>query len=131
MTKFYLLQTDDDHTSVDDVNPVESEVSSSIHVAVSDPRESEGESRKAKYQILMFTRVLMKYLEKRDPEMYARAKIVIRECVEKNRKKEQGFESDTVMMKKLRNTVGERNWVHAECFLRHLQKKFLEQRRNV
>ena len=35
----------------------------------------------------MFTRVLMKYLEQKDPAMHARAKSVIRECAEKNKAK--------------------------------------------
>jgi len=83
-------------------------------------------AKKAKDQFLMFTRVLMKYLESKDAQMHARAKNVIRECAEKNKKKEQGYESVTASMKKrLRQTVGEQYWKRAESYLLH----FVEMRR--
>eukprot|EP00546_Thalassionema_frauenfeldii_P013348 CAMPEP_0178909154 /NCGR_PEP_ID=MMETSP0786-20121207/8336_1 /TAXON_ID=186022 /ORGANISM="Thalassionema frauenfeldii, Strain CCMP 1798" /LENGTH=632 /DNA_ID=CAMNT_0020581167 /DNA_START=121 /DNA_END=2019 /DNA_ORIENTATION=+ len=83
-------------------------------------------AKKAKDQFLMFTRVLMKYLESKDQQMHARAKAVIRECAERNKKKEQGYESVTASMKKrLRQTVGEQYWKRAESYLLH----FVDMRR--
>lgn len=92
--------------------------------------QMEREQKKAKEQFLMFTRVLMKYLENKDPNMHARAKQVIRECAEKNKKKEHGFESVTASMKtRLRATVGESYWKRAEGYLTHFQTKMLERKK--
>ena len=85
--------------------------------------------KKAKEQFLMFTRVLMKYLEQKDPQMHTRARHVIRECAEKSKKKEQGYESVTASMKtRLRATVGEQYWKRAEDYLTHFQQKMQERK---
>lgn len=94
-----------------------------------DRAQMEQAQKKAKEQFLMFTRVLMKYLENKDPQMHSRAKHVIRECAEKNKKKELGFESVTASMKtRLRSTVGEQYWKRAESYLTHFQQKMAERK---
>ena len=87
----------------------------------------EREQKKIKEQFLMFIKVMMKYLEKKDPMMHSRAKQVIQECAKRNKKKEHGFESVTASMKTpLRKTVGELYWKQAEGYLTHFQAKMLE-----
>lgn len=88
----------------------------------------EREAKQRKEKFLMFTRVLMKYLEQKDPAMHVRAKSVIRECAEKNKANESGYESITATMQsKLRATVGEPYWERAESYLNHfLKQKELE-----
>jgi len=77
-----------------------------------------------KEQFLMFTRVLMKYLEQKDPDMHARAKAVIRECAEKNKRKEKGYESVTLAMQsRLKQTVGTSYWERAGDYLQHFLKQ--------
>lgn len=84
----------------------------------------EREAKQRKEKFLMFTRVLMKYLEQKDPAMHARAKSVIRECAEKNKAKEAGYESVTASMQaRLRSTVGEPYWKRAETYLNHFLKQ--------
>jgi len=85
---------------------------------------------KTKEQFLMFTRVLMKYLEQKDLPMHASAKDVIRECAEKNKNKEKGYESVTASMRKrLRATVGEHYWKRADSYLEHFQE--IQRRKKV
>ena len=64
-----------------------------------DRAQLEREAKQRKEQFLMFTRVLMKYLEQKDSEMHARAKAVIRECMEKNKKQDPEYLSLTTSMK--------------------------------
>jgi hypothetical protein len=86
--------------------------------------ESDRESKKERNDFLNFTRVLLKYLERKDPPMHARAKLVIRKCAESRKRREKGFESLTTTLKKrLRETVGEAYWARAEAYLRHFERK--------
>jgi hypothetical protein len=74
----------------------------------------------------MFTRVLMKYLEQKDPAMHAKAKLIIKDCAERNKRQERGYESVTASMReRLKELVGEQYWKRAESYLKH----FLEQRK--
>ena len=41
----------------------------------------------------------MKYLEQKDPVMHIKAKAVIRECSEKNKRKEAGYKNITASLK--------------------------------
>jgi hypothetical protein len=43
----------------------------------------------------IFQSVLMKYLEQKDPPLHLRVKAIIKDCAERNRKKELGYESVT------------------------------------
>ena len=55
----------------------------------------ERDLKKQKEKFLIFTRVLMKYLERKDPPLHLKVKAIIKECAERNRKKEPGYESVT------------------------------------
>ena len=89
-----------------------------------DRAKLEKEAKQRRDKFLMFTRVLMKYLEQKDPEMHSRAKSVIRECADKNKNKEAGYESVTASMQaRLRSTVGEAYWKRAESYLNHFLKQ--------
>jgi hypothetical protein len=43
----------------------------------------------------IFQSVLMKYLEQKDPPLHLRVKAIIKDCAERNRNKEPGYESVT------------------------------------
>ena len=89
-----------------------------------DRAKLEREAKHRKERFLMFTRVLMKYLEQKDPAMHLKAKAVIRECAEKNKKKEPGYESVTASMQtRLRAMVGDQYWTRAEAYLNHFLKQ--------
>jgi hypothetical protein len=73
-----------------------------------------------KEQFLMFTRVLMKYLEQKDPAMHQHARAIIKSCAEKHKQKQQGYESLTSSMHvNLKKAVGETYWKKAEALLIH------------
>jgi hypothetical protein len=60
--------------------------------------------------------------------MHLKAKTVIRECAQKNKAKEKGYESVTAsMQKRLRAMVGENYWTRAEQYLEH----FLKQKKKI
>jgi hypothetical protein len=70
--------------------------------------------RKKKEQFLMFTRVLIKYLEQKDKDLHTQAKAIIKDCAEKNKLQTPGYESVTESMKRrLRELVGETYWKKA------------------
>ena len=74
----------------------------------------------------MFTRVLIKYLEQKDPRMHAQAKTIIKDCAERNKRQEPGYESVTLSMKRrLRELVGDHYWKKANDYLVH----FIEQKK--
>uniref|UniRef100_A0A6U0GYL9 Uncharacterized protein n=1 Tax=Helicotheca tamesis TaxID=374047 RepID=A0A6U0GYL9_9STRA len=49
-------------------------------------------------RFLMFTRVLMKYLEQKDKPMHARARAMIKECYDRNKKGDPAYASLTMSM---------------------------------
>ena len=82
------------------------------------------EEKKEKERFLMFTRVLMKYLEQRDAAMHKKAKDQIKECYEKNKQGDPAFRSlPSSMMVRLRSTVGELYWKKAHNYLDHFLKE--------
>eukprot|EP00536_Pseudo-nitzschia_multiseries_P012532 jgi/Psemu1/326876/estExt_fgenesh1_pg.C_4840003 len=84
--------------------------------------------KKQKERFLMFTKVLIKYLEQKDQRMYNDAKKIIKDCAERNKRKEPGYESVTISMKRrLKELVGEHYWKKATDYLIH----FLEQKRKM
>lgn len=87
------------------------------------------QEKKKKEQFLMFTRVLMKYLESKDAAMHQQAKQVIKVCAERNKQGDPKFASLTSSMREqLRQVVGEQYWKKAEDYLKHfLQTKGAEQ----
>lgn len=68
----------------------------------------------------MFTRVLMKYLETKDPAMHQKVKAIIKDCAERNKRQERGYESVTASMReRLKHVVGDAYWKRAESYLAH------------
>ncbi|CAJ1953292.1 unnamed protein product [Cylindrotheca closterium] len=87
----------------------------------------EQEVRRQKERFLIFTRVLIKYLEQKDPNMHRQAKVIIKDCAERNKKQEPGYQSVTASMKtRLKELVGESYWRRAEVYLKH----YLDQQKN-
>ena len=86
------------------------------------------QEKKKKEQFLMFTRVLMKYLESKDAAMHRQAKNVIKVCAERNKQGDPKYASLTSSMRtELRQVVGETYWRKAEDYLKHfLQTKGAE-----
>ncbi|CAB9529310.1 expressed unknown protein [Seminavis robusta] len=82
--------------------------------------EREKEMRRQKERFLMFTRVLMKYLETKDPSLHSKVKLIIKECAERNKRNEPGYESVTASMReRLKQVVGDAYWKRAESYLAH------------
>ena len=80
---------------------------------------SASEQKSRKEQFLMFTRVLMKYLEQKDHPMHSRAKEVIRDCAKKNKEGNPAYSSLSASMQShLRSLVGEVYWKKVEEYLR-------------
>ncbi|KAG7366802.1 hypothetical protein IV203_029472 [Nitzschia inconspicua] len=80
--------------------------------------------RKQKEKFLMFTRVLIKYLEGKDRALHAKAKLVIKDCAERNKRGEPGYESVTMaMQRRLKDLVGETYWKKAQEFLYYMHQK--------
>jgi hypothetical protein len=76
-----------------------------------------------KKQFLMFTRVLLKYLERKDPMLKLIVKDIIRDCIDRNKRQEPGYESVTAVMRnRLEATVREDYWKRAESYLRRKKK---------
>lgn len=77
--------------------------------------------KEQKKRFLLFTRVLIKYLETRDPAVNAQVKAIVRDCVERNRRRDPGYESVTAAMKsRMKRVVSERYWNRAENYLYEL-----------
>jgi len=84
------------------------------------PAPVKSDSDRRKEQFLMFTRVLMKYLEQKDPAMHQHARAIIKSCAEKHKNKQPGYESLTSSMHvNLKKAVGEAYWKKAEALLIH------------
>ena len=80
-------------------------------------------SKNRKEEFLMFTKVLMKYLEQKDKEMHLKARHVIKECARKNKEGDPAFSSlSASMQKQLKKLVdrkqGANYWAKAEDYLR-------------
>lgn len=133
--------------------PMQPTMTSSYHVTTALPLASSGPSaavlpgatapsssssltpatdhKSRKEQFLMFTRVLMKYLDKQDPNMHAYAKQVIRECAQKNRNGDPGYTSLSIsMQKRLKQLVGESYWHKATEYLaRYFKEQYVKSNR--
>jgi hypothetical protein len=78
-----------------------------------------------KNQFLLFTQVLMMYLEHIDPAMHAHAKIVLRKFIDSShpiKEPQVDFVLHTIKSQ-LRATVGAYYWTRAEIYLKRLQQK--------
>ncbi|KAL7546488.1 hypothetical protein ACHAWF_009826, partial [Thalassiosira exigua] len=71
----------------------------------SDPAGLTDQEKKEKEQFLMFTMVLMKYLELKDSNMHSKAKAQIKECYEKNKSGDPMFKSLTISRKSARRSL--------------------------
>jgi len=90
-----------------------------------DQAARERDTKKQKERFLIFTRVLMKYLEQKDPELHKRVRAIIKDCADRNKRHEPGYESVTTSMRsRLREVVSDAYWKRAEVYLNH----FLQQR---
>lgn len=88
--------------------------------AKSTSTQAELEMRRQKELFLMFTRVLMKFLETKDPAMHQTVKAIIKDCAERNKRQEKGYESVTEKMKeRLKPAVTDAYWKRAEQYLAH------------
>ena len=90
--------------------------------------QSQQVSKARKEQFLMFTRVLMKYLEQKDVKMHSRAKEVIRECAKKNKDGNPQFASLSASMQAhLKKLVGAAYWKKAEEYLKqYMTQQFVK-----
>lgn len=80
--------------------------------------------KKQKEKFIVFTRVLMKYLEQKDKGLHTKVKEIIKDCADRNKKKERGFESVTQSMRKrLKEVVPDNYWKRAEAYMLHLVNK--------
>jgi len=80
--------------------------------------------KKESQKFLIFTRVLMKYLEQKDPALHVQVKPIIKDCAEKKRQKVKGYESVTTSMRiQLKKVVSENYWKRAEVYLEHFLKE--------
>ena len=72
----------------------------------------------------------MKYLENKDPVLHTQAKLVIKDCAEKNKAKDPAYKSlTTAMQRRLRECVGEAYWKKADDYLKHFLKTKIEQQK--
>jgi len=82
------------------------------------------EMKKQKERFLIFTHVLLKYLETKNPPLHAEVKNIIKDCAERNKRQERGYESVTRSMRtRLKEVVDEKYWKRAEQYLEHFLKQ--------
>lgn len=90
-------------------------------LAVEHPKVEEMMTKDEKKLFIVFTKVLLRYLEKKDPVVYLLAKQTIREAIDPNSRKDTGQKCPLNSMKKrLESLVPKQHWKRAEEFL--LQK---------
>ena len=96
------------------------------------PNSSASEQKSRKEQFLMFTRVLMKYLEQKDQKMHSRAKEVIRDCAKKNKEGNPAFSSLSASMQShLKQLVGQIYWKKAEEYLKQYMTQQYAKNKNM
>ena len=104
-------------------------VGGSMGMSLQQQQQEEAERKKAKEKFLMFTKVLMKYLEAKDPSLHQRAKLVIKTCAERNKAKDPEYKSLTAAMQtKLRECVGEVYWKKADEYLKHFLRSKMKEK---
>lgn len=82
------------------------------------------ELKKRNETFLLFTRVLLKYLEKKDPAVHQKSKLIVKDCAERKKRGERGYESVTEAMRtRLKQVVAQAYWQRAEAYLRQLLEK--------
>jgi hypothetical protein len=92
-----------------------------VHIPF-DPVQAEKKLRKQRFWMLV--RVLMRYLEHKDYDLYIEAKETIQDCIKRNRRREHGYRSLTkVIPVSLKEVVGDNYWRRAETYLGHILAK--------
>ena len=104
-------------------------IMSGAGMSLQQQQQEEAERKKAKEKFLMFTKVLMKYLEAKDQALHQKAKLVIKACAERNKAKDPEYKSLTAAMQtKLRECVGEVYWKKADEYLKHFLRSKLKEK---
>ena len=81
-------------------------------------------SRMQKEKFLLFTRFLLKYLERKDAKLHCHVKELMKECIVKHIEKVPGYESVTLALQyRLREVVNECYWKRTEAFFNHYLKE--------
>ena len=87
-------------------------------------RAARREQRRDKDRFLVFTRVLVKYLEQTDEALHYEVREVIRDCTERKSRNEPGYESvTTVLKRRIQEIVDEDTWNRAEMYLDRFMKE--------
>jgi len=83
------------------------------------------DTKQQRESFFRFTRVLLNYLAQKDNQMHVQAKINIKDCFERNKRKEPGYESITESMKRrLKDLVGDHYWKRAnDDFLKQKRRQ--------
>jgi hypothetical protein len=84
-------------------------------------------------RFVIFLRVLLKYLKQKDKSMFDKAKIVIRDCAQKNQLGDPHYTSLRASMQiHLKRLVGSMNWAKAEYYLsQFLKQQFLKEQQEL
>lgn len=86
-------------------------------------RPRKGETRREKDRFIVFTRVLVKYLEQTNKELHDEVREIIKDCTEKKDRKEPGYESITSALKRrIREVVSDACWKRAELYCERFLK---------
>jgi len=80
--------------------------------------------KKLTERFIMFTRVLLKYMEQKDPSAHLKIKQIVKECAEKRRNRVLGYERVASSMRvELKKVVKEEYWQRAELYLDYFFKQ--------
>jgi hypothetical protein len=86
---------------------------------VSNTTKEHMEKKRQRRRFMAFTSALMKFLERKDPNVFDEAQAVIRDCEQKKKRGEAGFESVTASLRTpLKQVVGPTYWKRARVYLR-------------
>jgi hypothetical protein len=73
---------------------------------------------------LLFIRILLQFLEIRDPIMHTRAKKICKDSVDRHNHQEAGYENVTdAMMSRLKNVVDKESWGEAQLYMKKYHSK--------
>jgi len=105
------------------VAPPEAHNTSLLSITNTDDIDSQQKAKKER--IVLFTKILMKYLEAKDPTLHTQAKAVIRECAERNRAGDPAYASVSQSMQgRLKGLLsGTIYWSRAEAYLEQFLAK--------
>ena len=90
-----------------------------------------GQKMKTK-QFLMFTRLLLKYLEQKDYALHKQAKAIVLQCAYLRKIEAPGYEYLlSIMQHQLRKTVGEAHWRRGKALLLRLSEQYATRKKYV